>query len=483
MLLRIVLAIEDRQLRKDVQEILSETDAMVETIRGRRHLWERAAHRSADVLIASRSAITSGLEDGVGLARDLPESPTVVLLTDSDDAEEHADLLAAGCDAVLQTGISNESLAEALRAVLEKHHELLLNKAMDRPALAQPKLSDFVSEGPAMIAFLSVVRRVVDTQTSLLILGETGVVKERLARAIHAEGPRADGPFVAVNCGALPESLLESELFGHEEGAFTGATRSRRGAFEVAHGGTIFLDEIAEMPTHLQVKLLRAVQEREIQRVGGEEPFEVDVRVMAASNRDLQHEVQERRFRKDLFYRLSVVSLTIPPLRARREDIPTLARSYLEYLSPRIGRNVTEITDEAMAALCEYAWPGNVRELINVVERAMLLATGEAISPDDLPMTVQTAGAGEGENRLRRLPNSAEDVPPDWLSRPLRDVRDEILQHVERAYLAAALRATTGRVGEAAEMAGIQPRSLYQKMKTYGLYKEDFRRTAGNRER
>ena len=477
MLLRVVLAIEDRTLRRDVQGILADMDAMVETVRGRRHLWERAAHRSADVIIASRSVIGPSMEDGIGLARELPESPTIVLLTDSDDAEEHAELLAAGCDTILQTGIATESLADALRAILDKHHELMQEKATDRRPLAQPQLLDFVSESPAMTAFMAVVRRIVDSQTSLLILGETGVGKERLARAIHAEGPRADGPFVAVSCAALPESLLESELFGHEEGAFTGATRARRGAFELAHGGTIFLDEIADMHSHLQVKLLRAVQEREIQRIGGEKPFEVDVRVMAATNCDLQREVRDRRFRQDLFYRLSVVSLTIPPLRERREDIPILAKSYLEYLSPRIGRTIRRISDKALECLCGYHWPGNVRELINVIERAMLLASGGTIHPGDLPMAVRCTERASGQTPYWALLDDADPAPAEWLRRPLKDVRNEILQRVERSYLSAMLRSTGGRVGRTAELAGIQPRTLYDKMKAYGLHKEDFRRS------
>ena len=476
MLLRVALAIEDAQQRRQVRQILSDMDVIVETIRGRHHLWERVAHRSADVIIAALSSLDAPVEDGIDLARELPESPTIVLLTESDDSEEHAELLAAGCDMVLHTGISPESLSEALRTVLEKHHGFLLEQDAGRRPLAQPQLSDFVSESSAMRAFMSVVRRVVDSQSSLLILGETGVGKERLARAIHAEGPRADGPFVAVNCGALPESLLESELFGHEEGAFTGATRSRRGAFEAAHGGTIFLDEIAEMPIHLQVKLLRAVQEREIQRVGGEAPFDVDVRVMAASNRDLELETTERRFRGDLFYRLSVVSLTIPPLRERREDIPTLAQSYLEYLSPRIGRNVRAVSEGAMASLREYDWPGNVRELINIIERAMLLCSSDTISPRDLPASIHGAGQSAGAPGRWHLPRTPEDVPADWLTRPLKEIRGEVLQQLEQTYLSALLQSTGGRVGRTAELAGIQPRSLYEKMKTYGLRKEDFRR-------
>jgi transcriptional regulator with PAS, ATPase and Fis domain len=222
------------------------------------------------------------------------------------------------------------------------------------------------------------------------------VGKERLARAIHAESRRSKGPFVAVNCAALSESLLESEPFGHEEGAFTGATRSHRGCFEIAHKGVIFLDEIGELPNHLQVKLLRALQDREITRVGSEQSFQVDVRMMAATNRDPREEVKTKRLREDLYYRLNVVTLTIPPLRQRSEDIPDIVASYLPWLRPRVGRDVTSIAPEALEALAHYSWPGNVRELINVIERAMLLCEGEQIRLADLPDTIRLPQAGSG---------------------------------------------------------------------------------------
>ena len=476
MLSRVILAIVDTELRRRVSKMLPQEDVIVETVRGSSYLWERAARRSGDVIVTTESAIPSPVDSSIGLFQDLPESPAIVVLCDSEGAEARAKLLAAGCDMVLYAGLPDESISDALLAILERRSSLAQEGLVSRRPLAQPQLSDFISNSPAMNAFMRMVRRVVRSDTSLLILGETGVGKERLAQAIHAEGRRSEGPFVAVNCGALPESLLESELFGHEEGAFTGATRSRKGAFELAHGGTIFLDEIGDLAPHLQVKLLRVLQDRQIRRVGGEKSFNVDVRVMAASNRDLQQEVQVKRFRNDLFYRLSVVSLTVPPLRERSEDIPALVESYIDYLRPRVGCEVYDIAPDAMEALCRYSWPGNVRELINVVERAILLCAGEEITPDDLPGTI--SGVVREGDRARAgldVPTCPEDVPAAWLDRPLREIRGEIVETVERSYLAAMLRETSGCVGDTARRAGMEPRSLYDKMKRYSLRKEDFR--------
>ena len=474
MLIRAMIVAKTAAMRKRLRGLLGESDVLAASVSGKSLLWERAVRKACDLIVAEQAAIPHPLLDNLSLVTQLPDPPAVVVIVDEQDPDLQAGLMACGCDAVLHRRVSDDRLAEALAAVCEKRRAATEGGIASTQALDRPQLSDFISRSAAMQAFLRVVRRVVNSDTSLLLLGETGVGKERLARAIHAEGPRMNGPFVAVNCGALPESLLESELFGHEEGSFTGATRSRRGCFELAHGGTIFLDEIAEMPGHLQVKLLRVLQDHEVQRVGGEKPFFVDVRVMAASNRDLEEEVDARRFRRDLYYRLGVVTLTVPPLRERTEDIPELTQSYIGYLRPRVGRDVNGIADDAVDALMRYAWPGNVRELINVVERAMLLADHGEITRDDLPAVIgrRLDAAAEGG---AALPRTADDVPAEWLDRPLKDLRGEVVQQVERAYLAALLRQTNGRVGETARRAGIQPRSLFEKMKRYRLRKEDFR--------
>jgi DNA-binding NtrC family response regulator len=361
-----------------------------------------------------------------------------------------------------------------MMALVERHREEGINRLRAERPEEQYSLSDFVSDSPTMQVFLHVARRVVNSETSLLILGETGVGKERLARAIHAEGARAKGPFMALNCGALPESLLESELFGHEEGAFTGATRSRKGYFELAHKGTIFLDEVGEMPLHLQVKLLRVLDAHRIQRVGAENSIEVDVRVMAATNRDLEADVKAKRFRSDLFYRLAVVTLEIPPLRERREDIRPLAQSYLQHFNVQTGRSVSTVAPATMSAMESYDWPGNVRELVNTMERAVLLADGDEIGPLDLPARIRTGGAPEsrsGETPAWQLAS----LPEELIDRPLIDARKQVLAAFELRYLSELLTATVGRIGDAATRAGVNERSLRDMMKRHGLKKEDFK--------
>jgi len=476
MLIHVIVAINTPKLKRQLHKLLTQQDVIVETLRGKKLSLESISRASSDLIIVSKSLVPDPVANTVKLIRQLPDSPQVIIISDREDPEERAQLIAAGCDSVLYSGLSPIRLHEVIKAILSKQREILKRSVATGRTLAQPRLTDFVSSSPAMQTFMDMVRRVITSDVPLLILGETGVGKERLARAIHSEGPRSEGPFITINCGSLPETLLESELFGHEEGAFTGAIRSRRGWFELAHRGTVFLDEIGELPLHLQVKLLHVLQEHEIQRVGSEKSFKVDVRVIAATNRNLASEVEAQRFRKDLFYRLSVVNLTIPPLRDRREDIPALVESYVHYLRPRIKREVYRITDDALTSLCQYSWPGNVRELINVIERAMLLCTGGEITINDLPETISRR---QGSHRIRvsMLPTSPEilSILEQLLQKPLRAARQQILEDFECTYLTGLLQVMGGRIGKTAERAGIQPRSLFDKMKHHNLRKEDFR--------
>lgn len=474
MLVQVLLAIAEEAPRRRLRRLLRTEDVLVEIIRGRKNLAKRAFAKSGDVLLIDDLSAAAITAEGIKPGETPPAFPAVVVVTESESPAEHAEMIAGGLTAVLHLGLSDEELMEALRAIFGRRSELAKIAVAHKP-LATPALSDFVSESPVMEEFMELVRCVVQADTSLLILGETGVGKERLARAVHAESARGGGPFIAVNCGALPEALLESELFGHEEGAFTGATRTRKGAFELAHGGTIFLDEVGDMPHHLQVKLLRVLQDHEVQRVGAEKAFQVDVRVMAASNRDVESDVEAKVFRRDLYYRLSVVTLSIPPLRERKEDIGVLAKSYVEYYGPRIGRNVDTISEDTIDALRRHSWPGNVRELMNVIERAMLLCKDSQISLADLPAII--AGSLPGTGETVAIPRSPEELPAEWLTKPLAELRDSLVADLERSYLGAMLNATGGKVGETARRAGIEPRSLYAKMKAHGLTKEDFKPT------
>ena len=274
---------------------------------------------------------------------------------------------------------------------------------------------------------------------------------------------------------AFPETLLEGELFGYEKGAFTGAVGARRGCFELAHGGTIFLDEIGELPRHVQVKLLRVLQERTVQRLGSEDPIHVDVRVMTATNRELQEEIKSGRFRQDLYYRLNVVTLDVPPLRQHPEDISKLAERYLAEFRTNLNSNISSFSEEAMQALERYSWPGNIRELINVVERSVLLCEGDQITLADLPRTIVPAPQQSRDPKSKS--SSALDVlfEGDWQSLDWKDVRDAIVSSCEQAYFVHRLGKAKGNVDETARSAGINPRSLYDLMKRHGLKKEEFR--------
>jgi DNA-binding NtrC family response regulator len=474
MLIHVLVALGPEPQRTRVMKLLRHREVTPHPVSSATELLGQVSSSDFDLLVIGQGFLPESPENLVRFVRNLPERPEVVLLTDREDAEERASFLTMGCLGVLNLQLGDRALQQALAAMIERRREEAINRLRAERPEEQYSLGDFVSDSPSMQVFLELARRVVRADSSLLLLGETGVGKERLARAIHSEGPRSRGPFMAVNCGALPESLLESELFGHEEGAFTGATRARKGFFEVAHRGTIFLDEIGEMPLHLQVKLLRVLDEHRILRVGGEKPIDVDVRVMASTNRDVEAEVKARRFREDLYYRLAVVTLEIPPLRERREDIPKLVESYLEFFRNQTGKAVLRVSREAMDALVRYDWPGNVRELINALERAVLIASAEEIGCGHLPDRISRRGEGAG-GAAARLSWGFETVPAELLGRPLIEARKEVVAAFETRYLTELLKETGGRIGETAERASINERSLYDLMRKRGLEKEGFR--------
>ncbi len=471
MLIRMALAVTDKSLQRHLAEKLASSDVRVESFGHRRSAWQKVVRSGCDVIVISDDLVVGPADNGIATLNELPENPTTVIIHGSDSAEEHAQLAAAGADVVLYTGISKKSMAEAIETTLESRRQFILRKRFDRRGLTDPKIADFVSESQAMQLFMEEVLQVIPSDSPILLMGETGVGKEHLAKAIHAESPRSGGPFVSVNMAAMPEQLLESELFGHEQGAFTGAIRYRRGAFELAHLGTIFLDEIGEMPLHLQSKLLRVLQDYEVKPIGGENTIELDVRVIAATNQDLEKEIAGGNFRQDLYYRLSVLMLTIPPLRDRPEDIPGMVRRFMFYFRYKIGREVNGFSDQALQSLCSYAWPGNVRELMNVIERAILLSKTDEMGIDVLPDVFN----GDNSDREAIFPGLKSDAT-QWLNKTLPEVQKEIMGQVERLYLEMALKKTRGRVDRTARIAGIHPRGLYNKLKQLGLRKQDFKK-------
>jgi DNA-binding NtrC family response regulator len=395
--------------------------------------------------------------DGMGVLRHaltLTPAPAVILLTAHGTIENAVEALKEGAYHYLTKPVN----AQELRLLVEKAaaHTLLrreneeLRRQMDR----RFGIEGIVGEAAEMVRIYDQIRQIAPTKANVLILGESGTGKEVVAKAIHQLSPRARKPFVAVHCAALPESLLESELFGHERGAFTGAVARRQGRFELADGGTIFLDEIGEIPLSMQVKLLRVLETREFERVGGTGPIKVDVRILAATNRDLQEEVAEGRFREDLYYRLNVVSITMPPLRTRRNDIPLLARHFLAELARENGREVPELSREAAEILSAYHWPGNVRELRNVIENTFVFLRGNVVRPEDLPGSL-----------ARRREVTTQPGTEGTVTFPL----GLALEEVETEYLKRTLEECEGNRTKAADSLRISRRTLQRRIKELGI--------------
>ena len=309
------------------------------------------------------------------------------------------------------------------------------------------------------------VQRMIDavaySTTTVLVTGESGTGKELVARALHARSPRKAQPFVALNCGALTETLLESELFGHVKGAFTGAQRDQKGLFDAADGGTIFLDEIGDIPLSTQVRLLRVLQEGDIKRVGSADSVKVDVRVIAATHRDLPRLVKAGRFREDLFYRLNVINIPLPSLRERAEDIPLLAHYFLRRYSDRLGKRVKTLAPEAVELLCGYRWPGNVRELENAIERAVVLCRGDSVNPTDLPPAV----TGHTAPLVREIPAGGEEA--QWLTLPYAAAKDQALRRFEKNYVDALMKACDNNISAAARRAGMDRSNFKRVLRKY----------------
>lgn len=367
--------------------------------------------------------------------------------------EEDMRLLSVVASLVARTVKTRLTIRHRHHAVLEE------NRRLQQVLREQLRPERFVGVSEALTAVRAQIAQVAPTDATVLILGESGTGKELAADTIHDRSLRAGRPLIKVNCAALPEALVESELFGHEKGAFTGASSLHKGRFELAHEGTLFLDEIGDLSGSVQVKLLRVLQEREFQRVGGTQTHKVNVRLIAATSRNLERMVAEGRFRKDLYYRLNVFPLFMPPLRERRDDIPLLAARFLEKYSRKNGKPVPRPDEEAAALLYRYDWPGNIRELENVMERAVILADGKSIRAGDLPALLQDEA----------LPEPGENLP-------------QALERLERAYIARALQAHQGNMGKAAAALGITERVMGLRMKKFGLSYKAFRHAEKRRE-
>jgi two-component system NtrC family response regulator len=396
----------------------------------------------------------SGIELLDEFNRLYPDLP-VIIMTAYGTVEKAVTAMKKGAFDYILKPFKNEEILITIAKALEHRHLILQNLLLNQELEKKYGFPNIVGESRVMQEILALVKRVAQSRATILVTGESGTGKELIARAVHQCSARAAKSFISVNCAALTETLLESELFGHERGAFTHAVAMRKGRFELADGGTLFLDEVAEMSQALQVKLLRVLQEMEFERVGGARTIKVDVRVVAASNQDLKEEVEAGRFREDLFYRLNVVHLHLPPLRQRQEDIPLLAAHFINKYVQQNLRGKTRITPEALKVLIHYAWPGNVRELENVMERAVILCSNNVISPQDLPAELSPAPT---ESRLeidRFIP----------LNTPL----PEALDAIEEQMIRRALEKSGQIQVRAAELLGITKSLLQYKLKKYHL--------------
>jgi len=335
----------------------------------------------------------------------------------------------------------------------------LNNKVIPIKVPSQEIFQNIIGRGPAMQKIFRIVEKVAESDTTIMLNGETGTGKGLIARAIHLASGRRDKPFVQINCGATPEGLLESEFFGYRRGAFTGATADKPGKFEMAKGGTIFLDEIGDMSADLQVKVLRVLEEGEFERVGGNETIKTDARFIAATHRDLEEEVQKRNFREDLFYRLYVIPIMLPTLKERKGDIPYLVTYFLEEFSQKKEEVPTKVSDEAMKILVNYSWPGNVRELRNLIERLVVLNEGDAIFPEDLPEKLRTEG---GQQTRPKVPVDSEGIS-----------FNTAVSEFEKALIIGALEKTNWVKNKAAKLLKIKRTTLVEKIKRYNLGKDD----------
>lgn len=415
---------------------------------------ERVRQRPFDlVLMDIRMLNVSGVE-ALDQIRALNPVIPIIIMTAYSSVETAVSTLKKGAYDYLTKPLDFDKLkltmARAMEHIELKEENRLLKESIENRFDRQ----HIIGQSPKIIKLLRTVAQVAPTEATVLITGESGTGKELIAGAIHFNSHRNNGPFVKINCAAITETLLESELFGHEKGSFTGADRKKEGKFVQAHGGTLFLDEVSEMSTTMQVKLLRVIQEKELTRVGGDKVIQVDVRVLAATNRRLLDLIKEGRFREDLYYRLNVVSLEVPPLRERREDIPLLALHFVKIFSEKNQKPIKGFTPYAMSRLIRYDWPGNVRELMNAVERGVVLSHGEYLDDDDLPI-MNISWPGD------KIP-AASETPFDYA------VTGMPLDEVEKVTILKVLEATGGNKSEAARRLGITRKTLHQKLKRYG---------------
>jgi DNA-binding NtrC family response regulator len=412
-------------------------------------------------LVLSDLRLLSG--DGVGVlrgAKDIDPELPVIVMTAYGSIQDAVVAMKEGALDFLAKPVDPDHLLLLVERALAQRRMAAENRLLRDELAARRGAPTIIGQDPSLARVMATVHRAASTDTTVLLLGESGTGKELVARSLHALGGRADGPFVAINCAAIPETLLETELFGHEKGAFTGAIGRKAGRFELAHRGTLFLDEIGDLPIGLQAKILRALEEKKFDRVGGTQPLQVDVRVIAATNRNLKAAVAARQFREDLYFRLSVFPIDIPPLRERPGDIEVLARHFVDKFCRDLKKKTLTLSAEAIDELQRYRWPGNVRELQNCIERAAILVDGDTIRPRHLSLSFRDAVT------LEAPVDPWEQVD---LSGSLTDVTRRAIVEVERRKIQASLKEAGGQKPRAADLLQVSYKTLLQKLKDYGI--------------
>jgi DNA-binding NtrC family response regulator len=459
-----VLIVEDESaIRLALSGLLKREGYVVEQSRDGREAISRLEVEDFDFVLTDLSLGhgPGGMEVLRTVRESQPETP-VVMITAHGSEKIAVEAMRLGADDYVPKPFDNDEIRLVVRRALERTRLARENRILRARVERDYAWGGLIGSGPAMRTVFETIQKVAETDLTVLVRGESGTGKELVAQALHQASPRKTLPFVAVNCAAISRELVESELFGHEKGAFTGADARRVGRFEAADGGTVFLDEIGDMAPETQAKVLRVLQERSLERVGGTKPIAVDVRVVAATHRDLEKDVREGRFREDLYYRLKVVEIEIPPLRGRREDIPALVARFLEQLAERLGRDAVLIEPAALAALARFSWPGNVRELRNFVEQAAVLAAGDTIEEGDVQLSNPKEEADVGAG-----------IDP---ALPFNEAKRAAVESFERRYLLRALRAHDGNISRTAESIGMVRQSLQQKIRELGLRDEDWSR-------
>jgi DNA-binding NtrC family response regulator len=455
MLDRILVVDDEKEILISCQKILEEEGYSVVTAETGEDAMELLSQDPCGLMLLDLNLPgRSGMEI-LKMSRSLASDTYVIIFTAYAAVNSAVEAIKGGAFDYLAKPFTNDQLLLAVHQALEHRNLSIENTCLKEQLTEQFRFENIIGSSPPMRRILDLLSKVADSEASILITGESGTGKELVARAIHARSSRKSGPFVPVDCASLPDNLLESELYGHEKGAFTGANKVKQGLLEMADTGTVFLDEIGDLPTPLQPKLLRTLQERELRRVGGERAISIDVRVLAATNHDLEQEVVQGHFREELFYRLNVVNVHLPPLRKRTEDIPLLAYYFLETLNERYKKSLDSFSPDVLQLFLLHSWPGNVRELQNVIERAILVTNGTFIEIQDLPDSL---------------------VVNSYPSPSLKTVRHKAALNVEKPFLIDLLRRHQGNVSAAATEARVPRKAIYRMVKKFGINIASFRK-------